>query len=232
MIDEGDKIAIGISGGKDSLTLLYALSHLRKFYPKHFDLIAITIDLGMEGFDTTEIAKLCQRLDVEYYVVNTDIYEIIFNIRRESNPCSLCAKMRKGALNKKIADMGCNKIAYAHHKDDFMETLIMSLLYEGRIYTFSPKTYLEKSRLMVIRPLMYINEGEIISFKNEMKLPVVKAKCIADGHTKREYAKQLISRLESEAPGCRGRIFSAIEKGNIEGWPEKIDNPRLQNKGR
>ena len=232
MIDEGDKIAIGISGGKDSLTLLYAMAHLRRFYPKHFELIAITVDLGIEGFETTGIAKLCNELDVEYHVVQTEIYDIIFNIRKESNPCSLCAKMRKGALNEKIAELGCNKIAYAHHKDDFMETLLMSLLYEGRIHTFSPKTYLDKSRLMVIRPLMYVNEGEIISFKNEMQLPVVKAKCAADGYTKREYAKQLLAQLEKETPGCRGRIFSAIENGNIKGWPEKIKNPRLQNKGR
>lgn len=230
MIDEGDKIAVGISGGKDSLTLLYALSHLRKFYPKHFELIAITVDLGMEGFDLTEIEKLCHELDVEYYVVHTEIYDIIFNVRKETNPCSLCAKMRKGALNEKVSELGCNKVAYAHHKDDFMETLIMSLLYEGRIHTFSPKSYLDRSRLMVIRPFMYINEEEIISFQKEMKLPVVKAKCIADGNTKREYAKQVIARLEAETPGCRNRIFSAIENGNIKGWPEKIDNPRLQNK--
>ena len=212
MIDNGDKIAVGISGGKDSLTLLYALAELRRFYPKKFDLIAITVNLGFD------------------YIVDTEIYDIVFNVRKEKNPCSLCAKMRKGALNQKLNDLGCNKIAYAHHKDDFIETFLMSLLYEGRIHTFSPKTYLDKSELMVIRPLMYINEGEIISFKNDMQLPVIKSPCPADGYTKREYAKQTLAKLENETPGCKQRIFSAIERGTPDGWPVKIDNPRLYNK--
>ena len=185
MIDDGDKIAVGISGGKDSLTLLYALAELRRFYPKKFDLIAITVNLGFDNFDTTKIEQLCKELDVPYYIVGTEIYDIVFNVRKEKNPCSLCAKMRKGALNQKLNDLGCNKIAYAHHKDDFIETFLMSLLYEGRIHTFSPKTYLDKSELMVIRPLMYINEGEIISFNNYMQLPVIKSPCPADGYTKR-----------------------------------------------
>ena len=138
--------------------------------------------------------------------------------------------MRKGALNQKLNDLRCNKIAYAHHKDDFIETFLMSLLFEGRIHTFSPKTYLDKSKLMVIRPLMYINEGEIISFKNDMQLPVIKSPCPADGYTKREYAKQALAELEKETPGCKERIFSAIERGTLDGWPVKIDNPRLYNK--
>lgn len=230
MIDNGDKIAVGISGGKDSLTLLYALAELRRFYPKKFDLIAITVNLGFDNFDTAKIEQLCKELDVPYYIVDTEIYDIVFNVRKEKNPCSLCAKMRKGALNQKLNDLGCNKIAYAHHKDDFIETFLMSLLYEGRIHTFSPKTYLDKSELMVIRPLMYINEGEIISFKNDMLLPVIKSPCPADGYTKREYAKQTLAKLENETPGCKQRIFSAIEHGTLEGWPVKIDNPRLYNK--
>lgn len=230
MIDNGDKIAVGISGGKDSLTLLYALAELRRFYPKKFDLIAITVNLGFDNFDTAKIEQLCKELDVPYYIVDTEIYDIVFNVRKEKNPCSLCAKMRKGALNQKLNDLGCNKIAYAHHKDDFIETFLMSLLYEGRIHTFSPKTYLDKSELMVIRPLMYINEGEIISFKNDMLLPVIKSPCPADGYTKREYAKQTLAKLENETPGCKQRIFSAIEQGTLEGWPVKIDNPRLYNK--
>ena len=230
MIDNGDKIAVGISGGKDSLTLLYALAELRRFYPKKFDLIAITVNLGFDNFDTAKIEQLCKGLDVPYYIVDTEIYDIVFNVRKEKNPCSLCAKMRKGALNQKLNDLGCNKIAYAHHKDDFIETFLMSLLYEGRIHTFSPKTYLDKSELMVIRPLMYINEGEIISFKNDMQLPVIKSPCPADGSTKREYAKQTLAKLEQETPGCKQRIFSAIERGTPDGWPVKIDNPRLYNK--
>ena len=230
MIDNGDKIAVGISGGKDSLTLLYALAELRRFYPKKFDLIAITVNLGFDNFDTAKIEQLCKELDVPYYIVDTEIYDIVFNVRKEKNPCSLCAKMRKGALNQKLNDLGCNKIAYAHHKDDFIETFLMSLLYEGRIHTFSPKTYLDKSELMVIRPLMYINEGEIISFKNDMQLPVIKSPCPADGYTKREYAKQTLAKLEKETPGCKQRIFSVIERGTPDGWPVKIDNPRLYNK--
>lgn len=222
MIEENDRIAIGISGGKDSLTLLYALAGIRKFYPKKFEIIAITVNLGLPDFDVSEIDKLCKELDVPYYVVDTQIYEIIFEHRKETNPCSLCANMRKGALNDKIVELGCNKIAYAHHKDDIIETFFMSLIFEGRIHTFSPVTYLERSQLTLIRPLMYCNEGEIKSFRDEMKLPVVKAKCPADGYTKREYAKQLINNLEKENPGCKKRMFAAIERGNLEGWPNVL----------
>ncbi|MCM1272161.1 MAG: tRNA 2-thiocytidine(32) synthetase TtcA [Clostridium sp.] len=218
MIEENDKIAVGISGGKDSLTLLYALANLRRFYPKHFDIIAITVNLGIPGFETEEIKKLCDRLGVEYYVLDTEIYEIIFHVRKESNPCSLCAKMRKGALNDKIVSLGCNKLAYAHHKDDIIETFMMSLIYEGRIHTFAPVTYLDRSGLTLIRPLMFCNEGEIKAFERQMELPVVKARCPADGFTKREYAKNLIKSLEAENPGCREKIFNAILNGNIKGW--------------
>lgn len=221
MIDEGDKIAIGISGGKDSLTLLYALAHLRRFYPKKFDIIAITIDLGYPGFHTEEIAKLCEELDVPYYVEKTEIYDIIFNYRKETNPCSLCAKMRKGALNDKIKELGCNKFAYAHHKDDIIETFLMSLIFEGRIHTFSPVTYLDRSELTMIRPLMYCLEGEVSAFERNYNLPVVTAKCPADGYTKREYAKQHIRALEQENPGCKEKIFAAIERAKLPGWPEK-----------
>ncbi len=230
MIDEGDKIAVGISGGKDSLALLYALAELRRFYPKKFQLIAITIDLGFEGFDTSKVQALCDKLNVEYHVVKTEIFNIVFNIRKEKNPCSLCAKMRKGALNDAISELGCNKIAYAHHKDDFIDTFLMSLLYEGRIHTFSPKTYLDRSKLMVIRPLMYVTEGEVVSFKNEMQLPVIKSTCPADGNTKREYANQTLAKLEQETPNCKNRIFAAIERGNIPGWPDKIEHPRMNPK--
>lgn len=232
MIDEGDKIAVGISGGKDSLTLLYALAELRRFYPKRFQLIAITIDLGFEGFDTSKVQSLCDELNVEYHVVKTEIFDIVFNIRKEKNPCSLCAKMRKGALNDAISELGCNKIAYAHHKDDFIDTFLMSLIYEGRIHTFSPKTYLDRSKLMVIRPLMYVTEGEVVSFKNEMQLPVIKSACPADGNTKREYANQTLAKLEQETPNCKNRIFAAIERGNIPGWPEKIEHPRMNSKSK
>lgn len=226
MIEEGDRIAVGISGGKDSLTLLYALANLRRFYPKSFEIIAITIDLGFPGFETEAISKLCEELNVEYYVEKTEIYDIIFNYRKESNPCSLCAKMRKGALNDKITELKCNKIAYAHHKDDIIETFFMSLIFEGRIHTFSPITYLDRSKLTLIRPLMFCGEGEIKSFENIMNLPVVKAKCPADGYTKREYAKQHIRALELENPGCKEKIFAAIQRANLDGWPLPIPHHR------
>ena len=165
MIQEGDHIAVGISGGKDSLTLLYALHGLRRFYPKHFELSAITVDLGFEDFDLTGIRELCRELDVPYKIVKSDIYDILFNIRKESNPCSLCAKMRKGALNQAIKEMGCNKVAYAHHKDDIIETMLLSLIFEGRFHSFSPRTYLDRMDLTVIRPLMYVDEMDVIGFK-------------------------------------------------------------------
>lgn len=229
MIDEGDKIAIGISGGKDSLALLYALANLRRFYPKKFEIIAITIDLGYPGFSTDKIADLCKELDVLYYVEKTEIYDIIFNYRKETNPCSLCAKMRKGALNEKIKELGCNKFAYAHHKDDIIETFFMSIIFEGRIHTFSPVTYLDRSDLTMIRPLMYCSEGEISAFERRYNLPVVTAKCPADGYTKREYAKQHIRGLELENPGCKEKIFAAIERAGLSGWPTPNPNPRKNN---
>lgn len=227
MISEGDKIAIGISGGKDSLTLLYALANLRRFYPKKFEIIAITVNLGFPGFETSELKTLCDELNVEYYVVETEIYDIIFHHRKESNPCSLCAKMRKGALNEQILALNCNKIAYAHHKDDIIETFLMSLIFEGRIHTFSPITYLDRSKLTLIRPLMFCNEGEIKAFEREMNLPVVKAKCPADGYTKRQYAKELLQSLDNENPGCKEKIFTAILNGNMDGWPAMVQKGRI-----
>lgn len=165
LIDDGDKIAVGISGGKDSLTLLYALHGLQRFYPRHFELVAITVDLGLPVFDTSGIENLCAQLSVPYYKVKTDIYQIIFDERKETNPCSLCAKMRKGALNDEIKRLGCNKVAYAHHMDDIIETFMMSLIFEGRINTFAPDTYLDRTELRVIRPLIYVQEREIVAFR-------------------------------------------------------------------
>jgi len=220
MIQEGDRIAVGISGGKDSLTLLYALSHLRKFYPKKFELYAVTVDLGFENVDFDKIKSLCEELEVTYRIVSTEIARIIFDIRKESNPCSLCAKMRKGALNDALQEMGCNKIAYAHHKDDVIETMFMSLLYEGRWNTFSPVTYLDRTGITVIRPLLYMGEAEVIGFVRKYNVPVLKSACPVDGHTKREYVKELLRKLNQENPGVKERIFNAIQKGNIEGWTQ------------
>ena len=220
MIEEGDKIAIGISGGKDSLTLLYALHGLRRFYPKHFDIHAVTVDLGFQNLNLEKIQELCESLEVEYTIVKTDIANIIFNERKESNPCSLCAKMRKGALNDAIKAAGCNKVAYAHHKDDVVETMLMSLIFEGRFHTFSPVTYLDRMDLTVIRPLMYMNEADVIGFINKYEVPVVKSPCPADGYTKREYVKQLLRTLNLENPGVKERMFTAIQTGNLKGWPD------------
>lgn len=226
MIQSGDRIAVGISGGKDSLALLYALSGLRRFYPQSFSLEAITVSLGYKNFNLEPIKALCRELDVPYTVVDTEIGKIIFDDRKEENPCSLCAKMRKGAFNNKAREMGCNKIAYAHHKDDVVETLLMSLILEGRIHTFSPVTYLDRMDLTLIRPLMYVDEADVKGFKNKYHLPVVKNPCPADGYTQREYAKQLVSNLNHEHPGTRERIFTAIQNGNLPGWPQRF--PKMQ----
>lgn len=229
MIDEGDVIAVGVSGGKDSLTLLYALHGLMRFYPKRFQLKAITVDLGLGIQKLDEIAELCKSMDIEYHIVKTEIGEIIFSQRKESNPCSLCAKMRKGALNEKAKEIGCNKIAYAHHRDDIIETMMLSLIYEGRFYSFSPKTYLDRMDLTVIRPLMYAGECDIIGFQNKMNLPVAKNPCPVDGHTKRQYVKDIIRDLNLENPGVKERFFRAIIDGNIKGWPERNERNRKSN---
>ena len=178
MIQEGDHIAVGISGGKDSLTLLCALHGLKRFYPQKFELSAVTVDLGFDDFDLTPIKDLCHDMEIPYQIVKSDIYHILFDIRKESNPCSLCAKMRKGALNQAVKEMGCNKVAYAHHKDDIVETMLLSMIFEGRFYSFSPKTWLDRMDLTVIRPLMFVDEMDVIGFKNKYNLPVVKSKCL------------------------------------------------------
>lgn len=227
MIDENDKIAVGISGGKDSLTLLYALSGLRRFYSKKFDIHAVTVDLGFDNLNLDEIKALCNQLEVEYTIVKTDIAHIIFEDRKESNPCSLCAKMRKGALNEAIKKVGCNKVAYAHHKDDVVVTMLMSLIYEGRFHTFSPVTYLDRMDLTVIRPLMYMNEADVIGFVHKYEVPVVKSPCPADGYTKRQYVTDLLAQLNRENPGVKERMFAAIQNGSMEGWQNYFGNNKL-----
>lgn len=217
MISEGDRIAVGISGGKDSLTLLYALAGLRRFYPAKYELCAITVNIGFDTFDTSKIAELCKELDVPYYEVKTDIAEVVFDIRKETNPCSLCAKMRKGAFNDKAKELGCNKAAYAHHRDDVIETALMSLIFEGHFYCFSPVTYLDRMDITLLRPLIYVPECDVIGFKKAYKLPVLKNPCPADGETKREYAKKLVKKLEKENPGFMDRVFHAVQDG-VSTW--------------
>lgn len=221
MIEECDRIAVGISGGKDSLTLLYALSGLRRFYPKHFELYAISVNLGYP-IDYTRIEELCKTLEVPFYIVETQIAQIIFEERKEKSPCSLCAKMRKGALNEKALELGCNKIAYAHHKDDVIETMMMSLIYEGRFYTFAPVTDWDRTGLTLIRPLIYVPERDIVGFKNKYDLPVFKNPCEADGETTREYASVLLDQINEEAPNVRERLFHAIlDSQELNKWKKK-----------
>lgn len=221
MIAPNDKIAVGISGGKDSLAMLYALKHLQRFYPNPFTLIAITVHLGYQEFNLEKIQALCDRLDVPFHVVKTDIAQIIFEDRMERSPCSLCAKMRKGALNVKAKELGCNKVAYAHHKDDIVETMLLSLIYEGRFHSFAPVTYLDRMELTVIRPLMYVPEADITGFSRRYELPVEKNPCPKDGVTRREYVKQLLRQLNLENPGVKDRMFTAIENGKIPGWTKE-----------
>lgn len=221
MIQEGDRIAVGISGGKDSLTLLYAMHGLKRFYPKRFELSAVTVDLGYSECDFTPVTELCRELQVPYQIVKTDIAHILFEERKESNPCSLCAKMRKGALNQAVKETGCNKVAYAHHKDDIIETMLLSMLFEGRFYSFSPRTYLDRMDLTVIRPMMFVDESDVIGFQNKYNLPVVKSRCPIDGYTKRQYAKELVQQLNKEHHGAKQRMFTAILNGNIKGWPKR-----------
>ena len=220
MIQDGDHIAIGISGGKDSLTLLYALHGLMRFYPKKFSLSAITVNLGLGNLDLDPVKSLCKELSIPYTIVYTEIGPILFESRKETNPCSLCAKMRKGALNEQAKKLGCNKIAYAHHREDMIETMLMSLIYEGRFHSFSPYTYLDRMDLTVIRPMIFVSEADVIGFQHKYHLPVCKNPCPVDGDTKREYIKQLTKSLERENPGVKSRFFHAIIDGNISGWPD------------
>ncbi len=226
MIQPGDKIALGISGGKDSLTMLYALAKLKDFYPNPFTVEAVTVSMGYPDFHTEPVRALCEQLGVPYTVVDTQIARVVFDERKESNPCSLCAKLRKGAFNRTALSLGCNKIAYAHHKDDLIETLLMSLILEGRLHTFSPVTHLDRTGLTLIRPLMYVDEADVRGFRNKYQLPVVKNPCPADGQTQREYAKTLIRRLDAEHPGVRKRIFTAIQNGSLPDFAPRYPDPR------
>ncbi len=221
MIQEGDRIAIGISGGKDSLILALALRQLQRFYPKKFDIVGITVSLGFDNFDLTGVRTFFEKLEIPFKVIDTQIGEIIFDIRKESNPCSLCSKMRKGALYDYAKQLGCTKIALGHNKDDINETLLMSLFYEGRIHTMAPKTYMDQVDLHIIRPLIYVPEGDIRGFVRRENLPVVKSPCPVDGKTKREDTKQLIYTIQKEIPRVQDHIFGAIQRSQIEGWKNK-----------
>lgn len=220
MIEEGDKVAVGVSAGKDSLTLLCALAEIRRFYPKKFDLVAITVDMGFEGADFSPIKDFCNELGIEYKIVPTQISKIIFDVRKEKNPCSLCAKMRRGALYGYAKETGCNKVALGHHFDDVVETFMLNLFYEGRIGCFQPVTYLSNTQITLIRPMIYMPEKDVRYFSSKAQLPVIKSPCPADGNTERETMKNLLSSLERTNKGLRYRIFGAIQRGEIDGFRE------------
>ena len=220
MIEPGDKIAVGVSAGKDSLTLLCAMAELRRFYPVPFELIAITIDMGFEGADFSPIQQLCDQLEVPYHVIPTQISSIIFDVRKEKNPCSLCAKMRRGALHNAAKELGCNTVALGHHFDDAVETFMLNLFFEGRIGCFSPVTYLSRVDLKMIRPMLYMPEKDVRYFASKASLPVIKSPCPADGNTQREEMKQLLKDLDRKHDGLRYRIFGAMQRGEIDGFRE------------
>lgn len=218
MIDEGDKIAVGVSGGKDSLLLLLALRHLQSYYPKHFELEAITIELGFEGMDFTPVRELCAELEIPYTCLKTDIKEIVFDVRKEDNPCSLCAKMRRGALNDAIRQRGIKKLALGHHFDDAVETFLMSLLFEGRLSCFRPVTYMDRSGVTQIRPMVYAGEGKIANLAAALELPVVENPCPQDKTSKRHEIKQLIKTMSESYPDMKSKVFGAMQRLPLPGW--------------
>ena len=229
MIEDGDKIAVGVSGGKDSLVLLKLLAALRGYHNKAFTLEAVTIDMGL-GMDYSGIEALCEELEVPYTVVKTEIGPIIFDYRKEKNPCSMCAKMRRGALNQALLDRGCSKLALGHHYDDAVETFLMSLIYEGRISCFQPVTHLDRTGITQIRPMLYIHEKTVDAFARRMELPVLENRCPVDKHTKREEVKELIFNLVKEYPDLKERIFGAMQRYPLEAWEPhgRYKRPREQ----
>ncbi len=217
MIKDGDKIAVGVSGGKDSLALLVLLAGLREYNSKKFELEAITIDMGL-GMDYSGVAELCEQWKVPYTVVKTEIAPIIFDYRQEKNPCSMCSKMRRGALNQAILEKGFHKLALGHHYDDAVETFVMSLLFEGRISCFQPVTDLDRTGIVQIRPMLYIHEKTVDNFAARMNLPVLENRCPVDKVTKREEVKQLIYQLSTTYPDLKERIFGAMQRFPLPEW--------------
>ena len=226
MIEEGDKIAVGVSGGKDSLTLLYAMKQLQTFYPRRFELYAITCNVGFDGMDFTGVRRYCESLGVPCEQVETQIAEIVFQENAGQRPCSLCAKLWKGAMYRRLGELGIHKIAYAHNKDDFIETALMSLIYEGRFYAFPPVTVLPEAGVTVIRPMMYVPERGVANFVQAQGIEVVKNTCPMDGSTKREYAKQLMEQISRDNPGAKERLMHAIVNGRFADWPQRADTER------
>ncbi len=219
MIEEGDRIAIGVSGGKDSIALLNALYHYKKYFVKNIDICAITLDLGYVENDYSKIEEFCKERDIEYIILKTNIKEVVFDIRKETNPCSLCAKLRSGALNNAAIDEKCNKVALGHHFEDAIETFFLSLFYEGRVNCFSPYSYLDRSGITLIRPFIYTPESTIRGAVNRLNLPVSKNPCPADGNTKREEMKKFVNEKCKEDKYFKDKIFHAITSSQDD-WKE------------
>lgn len=219
MIEDGDRIAIGLSGGKDSLALLCAMDALARFYPKKYTIVGITVDMGFEGMDLSPVAVMCGRVNIPFKIVKTQLADVIFNIRKEKNPCSLCSKMRRGILHDAALEEGCGKIALGHHFDDVVDTFMLNLFYEGRLGSFSPVTYLSRKNITLIRPFVFTPEKAIRSFiKANPDLSVIESVCPENKNTEREYVKQLLRSLEHEHKGIKHRIFGAMQKNNIDGY--------------
>lgn len=220
LIEDGDRIAVGVSGGKDSVAMLVALNRMRQYLGIDYTLVGITLDMGFPDgkMDFSPIAELCEREGVEYHIKNTEIGDIIFSKRQESNPCSLCARMRRGSLHDAAKEYGCNKIALGHHRDDATETFLMNLFIEGRVGCFSPRTYLSRKDLVMIRPMVLATEAEVRHAARSLALPIVKNSCPVDGHTTRQRMKDFIKTMEKDSPGFEKRVFGALQRSGVDGW--------------
>ena len=218
MIDEGDKIAVALSGGKDSTTLLMGLKALQRFYPKHFELIAISVNPGFEFFDTSFLKDLCSNLDIEFVEAKSHIKEIVFDIRKERSPCSLCANLRRGILNSTAIEYGCNKLALGHNEDDVLETFFLNMFYAGNLSTFAPASYMDRSKITLIRPLIYAPEKEIRKFIKREDIQVMPKNCPMDGVSKREDMKEMLYKLSVKIPNVRANLIGAIKRAGINGW--------------
>ncbi len=221
MIAPGDRIAVGVSGGKDSLILLYAMAKLKEFYPVPFELHALTVHPGVPEMDFGPVAELCESLNVPYHIIQTEIFDIIFNHRKEKNPCSMCAKMRRGAIHNAMKELGLNKVALGHHFDDVVETFFLSLFYEGRLSCFQPVTYLDRTNITQIRPLLYCGEGMVRNAAIRHELPIVHNPCPADGNTRRQEVKELIERLRKDYPNLKDYVFGAMQRLPLPEWGPK-----------
>ena len=220
MIEDGDKIIVGLSGGKDSITLAMGLKALQRFYPKKFEILCVSVNPGFEFFDSSLLERICSETGVEYIEAKSDIKEIVFDIRKEKNPCSLCANLRRGILNSTAIEHGCNKLALGHNEDDVLETFFLNMLFAGNLSTFAPVSYMDRSKMTVIRPLIYASEKEIKKFIKRSNITVMNKNCPMDGVSKREFMKDLIYKLSVEIPNVRANLIGAIKRANINGWKD------------